>query len=66
MNIQSKSISAVGHEAMRIAGKHVDLDDRIEVRNPYNGAVVGSVPAARGEHVRAAFAKKTYSLPWPT
>jgi hypothetical protein len=38
MNIQSKSISAVGHEAMRIAGKQVDLDDRIEVRTPYNGA----------------------------
>ena len=57
MNIQSKAISAVRHEAMRIAGKQVDLDDRIEVRNPYNGAVVGSVPAGRAEHVRAAFAK---------
>ena len=57
MNIQSKAISAVRHEAMRIAGKQVDLDDRIEVRNPYTGAVVGSVPAGRAEHVRAAFAK---------
>ena len=52
-----EAISAVRHEAMRIAGKQVDLDDRIEVRNPYNGAVVGSVPAGRAEHVRAAFAK---------
>ena len=29
----------------------------IEVLNPYNGAVVGTVPAARPEHVREAFAK---------
>ncbi len=57
MNIQSKPAAAIRHESMRIAGKRVDLDERIEVRNPYNGAVVGTVPAARGEHVRAAFAK---------
>ena len=37
---------------MRIAGQRVDTDERIEVRNPYNGAVVGTVPAARPEHVR--------------
>ena len=37
---------------MRIAGKRVDTDERIEVFNPYNGAVVGTVPAARPEHVR--------------
>ena len=42
---------------MRIAGQRVDTDERIEVLNPYNGAVVGTVPAARPEHVRAAFAK---------
>src|SRR6187200_1970735 len=57
MNIQAKPVAAVRHEAMRIAGKRVDLDDRIEVYNPYNGAVVGTVPAARPEHVRDAFAK---------
>jgi len=57
MNIQAKPVAAIRHEGMRIAGKRVDLDERIEVRNPYNGAVVGSVPAARAEHVRAAFAK---------
>ena len=27
------------------------------MRNPYTGAVVGTVPAARAEHVREAFAK---------
>jgi phosphonoacetaldehyde dehydrogenase len=57
MNFQSKPVAAVRHEAMRIAGKRVDLDERIEVRNPYSGAVVGTVPAARAEHVRDAFAK---------
>jgi putative phosphonoacetaldehyde dehydrogenase len=57
MNIQAKPVAAIRHEGMRIAGKHVDLDERIEVRNPYNGAVVGTVPAARAEHVRSAFAK---------
>ena len=45
------------HEAMRIAGKRVETDEHIEVLNPYNGAVVGTVPAARAEHVREAFAK---------
>jgi putative phosphonoacetaldehyde dehydrogenase len=57
MNIQTKPTAAVRHEAMRIAGKKVEADQRIEVLNPYNGAVVGTVPAARPEHVREAFAK---------
>jgi putative phosphonoacetaldehyde dehydrogenase len=42
---------------MRIAGKRVETDQHVEVLNPYNGAVVGTVPAARPEHVREAFAK---------
>jgi len=57
MNIQTKPVAAVRHEAMRIAGKRVEADQAIEVLNPYNGAVVGTVPAARPEHVREAFAK---------
>jgi putative phosphonoacetaldehyde dehydrogenase len=57
MNIQAKPVAAIRHEAMRIAGKRVETDQQIEVRNPYNGAVVGTVPAARPEHVREAFAK---------
>jgi putative phosphonoacetaldehyde dehydrogenase len=57
MNIQTKPIPAVRHEAMRIAGKRVETDQRIEVLNPYNGAVVGTIAAARPEHVREAFAK---------
>lgn len=57
MNIQAKPVAEVRNESMRIAGKRVDTGERIEVLNPYNGAVVGTVPAARPEHVREAFAK---------
>jgi putative phosphonoacetaldehyde dehydrogenase len=57
MNIQAKPVASIRHEAMRIAGKPVSTDHQIEVLNPYNGAVVGTVPAARPEHVREAFAK---------
>ena len=42
-------------ESMRIAGKLVSTDDVIEVKNPYDGALVGTVPMARPEHVREAF-----------
>jgi acyl-CoA reductase-like NAD-dependent aldehyde dehydrogenase len=53
----NQPVAAVRHEAMRIAGKRVETDQVIEVFNPYNGAVVGTVPPARPEHVREAFAK---------
>ncbi|MFQ3457137.1 phosphonoacetaldehyde dehydrogenase [Bradyrhizobium sp. UFLA01-814] len=54
MNIQSP---AVRHEQMRIAGSLVDTDEHVEVFNPYTNRVVGTVPAARPEHVRSAFAR---------
>jgi putative phosphonoacetaldehyde dehydrogenase len=57
MNIQTKPVPAIRREAMRIAGKRVETDQQIEVFNPYTGAVVGTIPAARPEHVREAFAK---------
>ncbi|RXF72804.1 phosphonoacetaldehyde dehydrogenase [Hansschlegelia zhihuaiae] len=44
-------------ESMRIAGKLVQTDEIVEVFNPYDNSVVGTVPAARAEHVRDAFAK---------
>src|SRR5436305_403491 len=56
MNIQSKPVASIRRESMRIAGKRVETDHPIEVLNPYTGAVVGTVPAARPEHVRDAFA----------
>lgn len=57
MNIQAKPVAEILKESMRIAGKRVDTSEQIDVRNPYTGAVVGTVPAARPEHVRDAFAK---------
>lgn len=46
---------AVCHEPMRIAGRKVDADGVVEVRFPWNGSVVGTVPAGRAEHARRAF-----------
>ena len=47
----------VRHEKMRIAGKLVDGDTgkRIDVLNPYNGEVVGTVPRASREQIVEAF-----------
>jgi putative phosphonoacetaldehyde dehydrogenase len=55
MNIQAKP--TIRRESMRLAGKLVGTDDVVEVRNPYTGELVGTVPAARPEHVRQAFSK---------
>ncbi len=44
-------------EAMRIGGRLVETGETLEVLNPYTNEVVGTVPAARPEHVRDAFAK---------
>jgi phosphonoacetaldehyde dehydrogenase len=43
-------------EKMRIAGTHVGNDRSIDVRNPYTGALVGTVPKAMVDDVRRAFA----------
>ena len=43
------------HEKMRIAGKLVDADERVEVRNPFTGAVVATVPSAAPKQVAEAF-----------
>ncbi len=43
------------HEPMRIAGKKVESDATIEVLNPYDGSVVGTVPNASAEQVADAF-----------
>ena len=55
MNVSVKP--PIRREAMRIAGRSIETDQTIEVRNPYTNEVVGTVPAARPEHVRDAFAK---------
>ena len=43
------------HEKMRIAGKLVDADVHFEVRNPYTGALVATVPSASPKQVAEAF-----------
>ena len=45
------------HEKMRIAGEKVDGDTGkvVEVFNPYNGELVGTVPRASREQVANAF-----------
>ncbi|MBO6948546.1 MAG: phosphonoacetaldehyde dehydrogenase [Rhodospirillales bacterium] len=55
MDAHSDQTTSPRHETMRIAGKHVDNDDRIEVLNPYDGSVVGTVPNADPEQIQEAF-----------
>ena len=43
-------------EGMRIDGETVHTDAVIEVRYPYTGTVVGTVPAGSADHARRAFA----------
>ena len=43
-------------EKMRIAGTAVGSDRSIDVRNPYTGALVGTVPKASIDDIRRAFA----------
>jgi putative phosphonoacetaldehyde dehydrogenase len=47
----------IRRESMRIAGEHVGAGERvIEVRNPWNDALVGTVPRGSVADVRRAFA----------
>ena len=43
-------------EKMRIGGERAGGERTLEVRNPWSGAVVGTVPRASIEEVRRAFA----------
>ena len=53
---EAPSNTRVRHEPMRIAGRRVDADDVIEVRYPWTGEVIGTVPAGNAAHAREAFA----------
>jgi phosphonoacetaldehyde dehydrogenase len=53
--VKKPKLPVRAHEKMRIAGKLVDGDERIEVRNPYTGAVVSTVAAASPAQVAEAF-----------
>jgi putative phosphonoacetaldehyde dehydrogenase len=43
------------HSPMLIAGTPADADQSIEIRNPFTGGLVGTVPQAEPHHIRGAF-----------
>lgn len=55
MNNRSRVVDAPKREAMRIAGEKVYTDRVIEIRYPYTGEVIATVPKATVEDVRRAF-----------
>jgi aldehyde dehydrogenase (NAD+) len=56
MNRHDLRDGEVRHEKMRIAGERIGGDRTIEVRNPYTGNLVGTVPKATIDDIRRAFA----------
>lgn len=50
------AVQTVKHETLRIAGERVDRERRLEVRYPYTGELVATVPKATVEDVRRALA----------
>ena len=56
MNARQPVVDSPKREAMRIAGEKVHADRVIEVRYPWTGEVVATVPKATVEDVRRAFA----------
>src|SRR5204862_3982088 len=54
--LQDVRHGAVIHARMRIAGVEVGGERTLDVRNPYTGQIVGTVPKATVEDVRRAFA----------
>jgi aldehyde dehydrogenase (NAD+) len=52
--VQPGAAAAVRHEGLRIGGERLSSARRREVRNPYNGELVGTVACASVEQVRRA------------
>ena len=55
MNDAAEMTKAPIHETLRIGGEKPDRDERIEVFNPWDNSVVGTVPCATREDVARAF-----------
>lgn len=55
MNDAAKMTKTPIHETLRIGGEKPDRDERIEVFNPWDNSVVGTVPCATREDVARAF-----------
>lgn len=55
--MKQSSATALGpiQESLRIAGERVDRDERVDVLNPWDNSVVGSVPRATADDVVRAF-----------
>jgi len=55
--MKQSSATALGpiQESLRIAGERVDRDERVDVLNPWDNSVVGSVPRATADDVARAF-----------
>jgi len=56
MSLHEVRHGGVLRERMRIAGEPAGGDRVLEVRNPYTGALVGTVPKATVDEIRRAFA----------
>ncbi len=54
MHARTKTVDAPRREALRIAGERVQRERAIEVRYPYTGEVVATVPKATVEDVKRA------------
>jgi aldehyde dehydrogenase (NAD+) len=55
MHARVKTVDAPIREAMRIAGEKIHTDRVIEIRYPYTGEVIATVPKASVDDVRRAF-----------
>ncbi len=55
MQVRAKTVDSPRREAMRIAGEKVLSERVIEIRYPYTGELVATVPKATVEEVRRAF-----------
>lgn len=55
MHARTRTVDVVKREPMRIAGEKVFRDREVEIRYPYTGEVVATVPKATVEDVRRAF-----------
>jgi len=47
-------INTIKHEPMRIAGKKIDAEKKIDVYYPYTNEIIGTVPAGTSDHAKQA------------
>ena len=47
-------INTIKHEPMRIAGKKIDAETKIDICYPYTNEIIGTVPAGTSDHAKQA------------